>query len=556
MRLDMLHPHARSVCALAAIVFAAVACQPAEMVIPDIDWCPSGPAEVATIRVQPAETNLRIGSTLMIEAMPLDARGQLMFCAPPMNLVSTNTSVATVSSAGLVTGVSAGKAFIRAMSGGKSDSAAVTVVSTTLATITIEAPASLLVGQTAQLKLVARDTDGNVITPRSVSWQTDDAALGTVSSAGMFIAVNDGIATVTAVAEQLTAVARIPLTRDAPTRRFRQIATGFQHTCAIVGGGGVPDGTAFCWGDGTVGQLGIGQTGFAREPFPVSGGHVFASIAVGDNSSCAVTVSGETYCWGKNDSGQLGDGTTVDRITPVRVATTVPFRSLALGGWLTCGLTDDGAAYCWGRIGSATARPPTLVPGGIKFAEVTAGGGGFVCGRTSAGRAYCWGSVAGWAGSTPTATKGDVLFSQISAGSYHVCGVAIADGLGYCWGRLDGRPLGNSVPQGTGDTPVAVPGALRYENIAAGGGFTCGVTASGSFCVGIGALLSNSGTSSSPTPIPAEDRHRFATISGGSFHACAIDTNGGGWCWGRNFEGQVGAGESQAATEPRQLRIR
>jgi len=149
-----------------------------------------------------------------------------------------------------------------------------------------------------------------------------------------------------------------------------------------------------------------------------------------------------------------------------------------------------------------------------------------------------------------------VLFSQISASSYHVCGVAIADGLGYCWGRLDTQPLGSSVPQGTRETPVVVPGGLRYENIAAGGSFTCGVTASGSFCVG-GTLLGNSVMGSSPMPIPAEDRHRFATISGGSFHACAIDTNGGGWCWGRNFEGQVGAGEYQtAATEPRQLRIR
>jgi len=152
--------------------------------------------------------------------------------------------------------------------------------------------------------------------------------------------------------------------------------------------------------------------------------------------------------------------------------------------------------------------------------------------------------------------KGDQLFSQISAGDYHVCGVAIADGLGYCWGRLDAHPLGSSVPEGTRDTPVAVPGALHYSTIAAGGGFTCGVTDSGSFCVGV-TDLSNSGTTSSQTPIPAEDRHRFATISGGSMHGCAIDTNGGGWCWGRNFEGQVGAGEYETvATEPRQLRIR
>jgi alpha-tubulin suppressor-like RCC1 family protein len=556
MRLDMLHPHVRAVCALAAVVLVGGACGLPDITIDDIDLCSDGYVAVSRVRVQPAQANLRVGFTLQVEAKALDAEGQSALCTPPVELVSTNPSVATVSSAGTVTGVSAGKAFIRATSGGKSDSAAVTVVSTALATLTIEAPSSLLVGQTAQLKLVARDTDGNVITPQSFSWQTGDAAVATVSPLGMFVAVNDGIATVTAVAEQLTAVATIPLTRDAPTRRFRQIATGFQHTCAIVGGGGVPDGTAFCWGDGSVGQLGIGQTGYAREPFPVSGGHVFASIAVGNNSSCALTAAGEAYCWGRNDSGQLGDGTIADRNVPVRVNTAQSFQQIALGGSLTCGLTTDGAAHCWGRIGTVTARPPTLVPGGIQFADITAGGGGFVCGRTSAGRAYCWGSAYTWAGATPTATTGDVLFSQISASTYHVCGVAMADGLGYCWGRLDTQPLGSSVPQGTRETPVVVPGALRYANIAPGGGFTCGVTASGSFCLGA-TLLSNSGPGSSPTPIPAEDRHRFATISGGSFHGCAIDTNGGGWCWGRNYEGQIGAGEYQTpATEPRQLRIR
>jgi len=141
-----------------------------------------------------------------------------------------------------------------------------------------------------------------------------------------------------------------------------------------------------------------------------------------------------------------------------------------------------------------------------------------------------------------------MLFSQISASTNHVCGVAMADGLGYRWGRLDARPLGSSIPAGTRETPVLVPGALRYETIAAGGDFTCGVTASGSSCLG-GALLGNSVPGSSPTPVPGEDRHRFATISGGS--------NGGGWCRGNNFQGQVGAGEYQTpATEPLQLRIR
>jgi hypothetical protein len=543
----------RAATASVAVAITLGGCSASEFM--DVGLCSGTNPEVMRIRLEPAEANLRVGFTLQIQAIPVDARGEIVLCAPNMKYATTNPAVATVTVSGVVTGMSAGKVFVRVSSGGKSDSVAVSVVATTIATVSIEAPASLLVGQTAQLRLVARDGVGNVITPASISWRVDSAAVGMVSPTGMFTAVNGGIVTVTALAEQLTAVARIALTRDAPTRRFRQIATGFQHTCAIVGGGGVPDGTAFCWGDGTLGQLGIAQTGYVAEPFPVSGRHAFAFIAVAQNSSCALTAAGEAYCWGRNDASQLGDGTTVDRVVPVRVNTALLFRALALGGPFTCGLTTDGTAYCWGRIGTAVVPTPRQVPGGLQFADLTAGGGGFVCGRTSDGRAYCWGSTSSWAGPTPTATKGDVRFSQISASSYHVCGVAVPDGLGHCWGRLDGYQLGSAIPQGPPDMPIVIPGALVYRTVAAGGSSTCGVTPSGSVCVG-NTLLSNAG-GSTPMPIPAEDQHRFETIVGGSFHGCAIDTNGGAWCWGRNFEGQVGAGEYfTVATEPRQLRIR
>ena len=551
--------------ALAAITFATGACGPSGTAFEITGlgggfgtFCAASTPTVARIRVQPSQVNLRLGFQVWIEAMPVDSLGQVAFCAPMIEWSSANPSIATVS-AGLVVGIGAGKTYIRASSGGKVDSAEVNVVATTIGSVTIESvPAALLVGQTAALVLDARDTEGNIISPRSIVWRTADATVATISNTGMLITLTEGMATVTVEAEGLTGVARIPITRDPPTRRFRQIATGREHTCAIVGGGGIPDGTAFCWGRGTVGQLGVGGTGYAREPMRVSGGggYTFASIAVADNSSCAVAVSGETYCWGKNDAGQLGDGTTVDRTVPVRVATTLVFRSLAFGPAMVCGLTPDGLAYCWGRVGGSPGQPPTLVPGGIRFVELT-GAGTFVCGRTSAGRAYCWGSASTWAGPTPTAPRGDLLFSQISASTNHVCGIAIADGLGYCWGDLFGRTLGPSIPDGTRDTPVLVPGGLRYTSLAAGGGFTCGVTMAGSYCLGA-SLLTTSVGGPSPVPIPQEDRHRFVTISGGSSppYACAIDTNGGGWCWGTNWAGRVGAGDFNAVvTEPLQLRI-
>jgi len=522
----------------------------------DMDICGGTTEKVGRLQITPKEFNLRVGSSATLGLDKYDPKGQLIvMCGPAVAWSSTDPSVATVTG-GAVLGISAGKVFIRATAGGLSDSTSVNVVATTIGSISIQrAPASLLVGQTVGLTLVTRDTDGNIIAPQSITWRTDDSAIATIAPSGMLIAVSEGTTTVTAEAEQLTTTVRVPITRDAPVVRFRQIAAGFYVGCAIAGGGRVPEGTAFCWGDGSTGALGVGQLGYAAVPIPVSGGLTFTSIAVGGQSVCALTAAGEAFCWGSNGSAQLGDGTTTNRAVPTRVATTVAFKSLASGGSLTCGLTDDGSVYCWGQVGASRRSTPTLLPGGIQFADLTGGGGGFICGRTSVGRAYCWGTSYTWAGSTPTAPKADALFSQISAGLYHVCGVAIADGQGYCWGRIEAAQLGPSVTPGSRDTPIPVPGGLRFTSIAAGGGFTCGTTASRSYCVGNTSLRST-GTGPSPEPIPLEDRHRFVTISGGFYHACAIDTQGGGWCWGHSIYGSVGAGEHTAgATDPLQLRI-
>ena len=147
-------------------------------------------------------------------------------------------------------------------------------------------------------------------------------------------------------------------------------------------------------------------------------------------------------------------------------------------------------------------------------------------------------------------------FSQISAGPYHVCGLVAADNTAVCWGRIVAQ-LGPGATQGIYRQPIRVPGEIRFTTIAAGGGFTCGTTDAGSYCLGLTGLQNATGPDPLPRPIPRESSHRFATIAGGSFHACAIDRAGGGWCWGTNLYGQVGVADFASDLEtPIQLRIR
>jgi alpha-tubulin suppressor-like RCC1 family protein len=93
-----------------------------------------------------------------------------------------------------------------------------------------------------------------------------------------------------------------------------QVAAGQGMTCAIVGGGDV-----YCWGANASGALGIGA---ASGDFPLPT-HLpslanAVEIAAGWRHACARLADGTVWCWGENSSGQVGDGTTTARSSPVR----------------------------------------------------------------------------------------------------------------------------------------------------------------------------------------------------------------------------------------------
>jgi alpha-tubulin suppressor-like RCC1 family protein len=126
--------------------------------------------------------------------------------------------------------------------------------------------------------------------------------------------------------------------------RFRQLAAGDYHNCAVR-----TDNRAFCWGNGTAGQIGNGKTYLSFWPRPVSGGLFFDRVTGGMAHSCGETTTNRAYCWGYNGQGMLGDGTTQRRLTPVAVAGGHFFSQLSAGSFHTCGKTDAGQGYCWGE---------------------------------------------------------------------------------------------------------------------------------------------------------------------------------------------------------------
>ena len=150
---------------------------------------------------------------------------------------------------------------------------------------------------------------------------------------------------------------------------WKQVTTGLYHTCAIK-----TDGALWCWGGNISGQLGsdsisVLPTSQTSDPVQVTG-TTWQSVSAGESHTCAIMLDGTLWCWGSNTSGQLGDNTLDSKSTPVAVGTFgQTWAMVAAGVTHTCALATGGALWCWGdnsagQLGIGSKQPseiPTLV---------------------------------------------------------------------------------------------------------------------------------------------------------------------------------------------------
>lgn len=165
-------------------------------------------------------------------------------------------------------------------------------------------------------------------------------------------------------------------------------AAGEFHSCAAT-----VDAGTYCWGDNQWGELGIGRFGGAQpSPMKVNGDTRFLQIVASSRNTCGLASDGSAYCWGMNSAGELGVGSLSNLAEPGRVLSDERFVRIGLGDVHACGLTESGAAYCWGEIlGSGTAGTsltPVAVAGGQRFGSLSVGGA-HTCAK--GGGIWCWG---------------------------------------------------------------------------------------------------------------------------------------------------------------------
>ena len=237
----------RSMCWRAALVLLAAACE-----------SPAKPIPVSTVTVSPADASVIVGTPQQLTASTRDAQGAAL-SGRAVAWNSLSTTVASVSSTGLVTTLSPGVATIQATSEGVVGSATITVRPVPVATVVLApATASIIAGTAQPLSAVTRDAQGGLLSDRVVLWSSNNPAVATVSTSGLVSSLAPGIAIIEGTSEGITGSATItvlpvPVAAVAVTLSSSTMAIGTSQQATAVtrdAAGGLLAGRAITWRTG------------------------------------------------------------------------------------------------------------------------------------------------------------------------------------------------------------------------------------------------------------------------------------------------------------------
>lgn len=344
----------------------------------------------------------------------------------------------------------------------------------------------------------------------------------------------------------------LPVTDLGPGRTVIDVVAAGFFTCARLDNSSLK-----CWGFNSTGQLGLGDLVNRGDQLLQMGanlpavdlGQTVLGIALGERSACALLGDRSVKCWGQNTVGQLGLGDGLDRGgAPGQMGAALP--SVNLGGRPvvqiasrfrhTCARFDDGTVKCWGEnvqgqlgYGDTINRgtSPAQLGGALPVVDLGPGrtavevsvGNLFSCARLDNGGVKCWGGNGfGYLGQGDVLTRGDApgqlgaalpqidlgpgrTAVQICSGGFHSC-ARLDDASLKCWGRngFGALGLGDSTNRGVGAGQMGA----SLPAIDLGPGRTA------------------------------------AEVRCGERHVCTRLDDGSVKCWGYNNAGQLGLGNT------------
>lgn len=249
------------------------------------------PATITVLADLNNPDTLSLGDVVQAQATLRNAGGTVITTVAPTTWSTSNATVATVNSIGIVSAVSLGTATITATNNGTTGSVGVTVIPPPVKTITISVgSASLITGRTTQATAVLRDTLGNVLTGRQLAWSHVTPAVAQVNSVtGVVTAIGPGSGAIVATSEGRTStvliavtqppIASITLSNAVPTLLLGQTT---QLTALIldVNGNAVPN-ALVAWSSNAPTKATVSQTGVVTNVGAGLAGAVTISVTTG-----------------------------------------------------------------------------------------------------------------------------------------------------------------------------------------------------------------------------------------------------------------------------------
>lgn len=340
-----------------------------------------------------------------------------------------------------------------------------------------------------------------------------------------------------------------------PEQGRAQVAGGDEHTCTIL-----TTGELKCWGSNDDGQLGLGdvnargdesgEMGDNLSTVNLGSGQTTNQVSGGIGHTCALLENDEVKCWGANEQGELGLGDTQkrgdeagemgDNLPEVNLGTDRTASEITVGGSQSCAILDNGELKCWGSngdgelgVGDTNDRGdeagemgddlPAVDLGTNRTAATVAAGSEHTCALLDNGEVKCWGeNVDGKLGLGDTESRGDEsgemgenllavdlgtnrTAAQIAVGDAHTCAL-LENGDVKCWGSGEEGGLGLGDTENRGDDPGEMGDDLPPVDLGAG--------------------------------------RTAVDITAGDSYTCAVLDNDELKCWGQNFSGQLGLGDT------------
>jgi trimeric autotransporter adhesin len=313
---------------------------------------------INAVVISPQSSNLLVGQQQTLTAEVTDNSGNPI-AGSTVTFASGTPGVATVTATGpltaTVTAIGSGQATITGTSGTKSGTATINVAIVPVASVTVTpTPDTVTLGGTVQLTATLKDSAGNTLTGRTVTWQSGNTGVATVSASGLVTSVGVGTAAIIATSGGKTGLAevtvnQVPVGSVTITPQNDTVSVGAQKQLAVTvvdANGHTISNPAVTWSSTNNGTAIVSSTGLGQG---VSTGTVQIIAASG---------------------GKADTNTTL--VVPATVATvnvSIGASTIAVGGTTVVTATSkDGT----GNV--LPGRSVTWSSGGTGTASVSAGG--------------------------------------------------------------------------------------------------------------------------------------------------------------------------------------